>query len=347
MSSLATEAKDEQRGNSSTGGTSGKAAKYGTMARNSRLAAVRASTVRLNSTSTLYVEQTLSQPDNKSTIRSVARAVAQRISGSIQQMASGVKVHSTGARLSAGFGGAVSGAAAMAAGISNDEALQDMLRPSSPETTVFDEVAADSLKREIPTTGQVEYIIRHIFKTGQLSVDCNIIALVYIDRLLATGMSITVRNWRPILVIAMILASKVWDDLSMINEDFSTFLPFSLSELNKWEVKYLNALSFNVRVKASEYAKYYFDLRKTAITSKIQSSPGEVPLDSKAAHKLEALSASAQARFEALYGAVPDSSGSIYNLAALKINRIERSSSDISKTSGGAVKGTHGRSVLS
>ena len=109
---------------------------------------------------------------------------------------------------------------------------------------------------------KLSHVIRHIFKTGQLSVDCNIIALVYIDRLLAAGMPLTVRNWRPVLAISMILASKVWDDLSMINDDFSTFLPFSLAELNKWEVKYLNLLSFNVRVKASEYARFYFDLRE-------------------------------------------------------------------------------------
>ena len=152
----------------------------------------------------------------------------------------------------------------------------------------------------------------------------------------------------------------------MINDDFSTFLPFTLAELNKWEVKYLNSLSFNVRVKASEYARFYFNLREqqaagsggAAAAAAAGTGAGarradkaadaaSTPLNSKAAHKLEALSASAQARFEALYGAVPDSSGSIHNLAKMKIPRMQRSSSDMSKTGGGPVKKSTGRSVLS
>ena len=58
--------------------------KYGGLKKNPRLAAARASSVRINSTSTLYVRETLSQPDNKTTIGSVAEAVIQRMTESMK-----------------------------------------------------------------------------------------------------------------------------------------------------------------------------------------------------------------------------------------------------------------------
>jgi hypothetical protein len=394
---------------SATGAGRGKPNKYGMMKKNPRLAAARGAATVFNSTSSLYVSETLSQPNNKTTIRSVAEAVIRRMKQSMRNVAEARTSAATAAVETAAAAAAVSApsnraaaaaapvetAAAAAAAVSAPSnraatapvetaaaaaavsapsnraaaaptaALPERWRQPS-DHSIFDESAASAPPPVAPTPGQVEYVIRHIFKTGQLSVDCNIIALVYIDRLLATGMPLTVRNWRPVLAISMILASKVWDDLSMINDDFSTFLPFTLAELNKWEVKYLNSLSFNVRVKASEYARFYFNLREqqaagsggAAAAAAAGTGAGarradkaadaaSTPLNSKAAHKLEALSASAQARFEALYGAVPDSSGSIHNLAKMKIPRMQRSSSDMSKTGGGPVKKSTGRSVLS
>ena len=69
----------------------------------------------------------------------------------------------------------------------------------------------------------------------------------------------------------MILSSKVWDDLSMWNADFSQSCPpgvsFPLQRINELELAVLNALSFQVKVPASEYAKYYFLLRSMLIKS--------------------------------------------------------------------------------
>jgi hypothetical protein len=63
----------------------------------------------------------------------------------------------------------------------------------------------------------------------------------------------------------MVLSSKVWDDLSMWNADFSKIGPsgvtFSLRRTNELEVALLTALEYKVKVNASEYAKYYFLLR--------------------------------------------------------------------------------------
>eukprot|EP00948_MAST-09A_sp_MAST-9A-sp1_P001846 g1846.t1 len=75
-------------------------------------------------------------------------------------------------------------------------------------------------------------------------------------------MLLTPVNWQSLVFIAMVLASKVWDDLSMWNVDFSQVQPsFTLKRVNQLEVAFLTILDFNVRVTASQYAKYYFQLR--------------------------------------------------------------------------------------
>ncbi len=49
---------------------------------------------------------------------------------------------------------------------------------------------------------------------------------------------------------------------SMWNADFSTvFAEFNLKKINYWERMFLNQMNFNVTVKASQYADYYFRLR--------------------------------------------------------------------------------------
>lgn len=60
----------------------------------------------------------------------------------------------------------------------------------------------------------------------------------------------------------LVMASKVWDDLSMWNVDFSQICgSFTLKRINALELAMLNALEYVIRVPASEYAKYYFHLR--------------------------------------------------------------------------------------
>lgn len=48
----------------------------------------------------------------------------------------------------------------------------------------------------------------------------------------------------------------------MSNSDFAFIYPFFMTEqLNKLEKKFLELIQYNVTVKSSLYAKYYFELR--------------------------------------------------------------------------------------
>lgn len=122
--------------------------------------------------------------------------------------------------------------------------------------------------QSIPTLEAVTDFYRSIFVRSQMETECIIISLIYVERLIKKTkgeLRPQSDNWRSILFSCMVLASKVWDDLSMWNCDFSKIGPcgmtFSLQRTNELEIALLSALQYRVKVGASEYAKYYFLLR--------------------------------------------------------------------------------------
>jgi hypothetical protein len=138
-----------------------------------------------------------------------------------------------------------------------------------------------------------------------METDCIIMSLIYVERLVkVTDGQLRPRasNWRTLLFSCMILSSKVWDDLSMWNADFSQSCPagvsFPLKRINELELAVLHALGFQVKVPASEYAKYYFLLRSMLIKSGLAGDEIMTlsPLDVMGARRLQQVSA----QFESL-----------------------------------------------
>jgi len=100
----------------------------------------------------------------------------------------------------------------------------------------------------------------------------------------------------------MVLSSKVWDDMSVWNADFSQTCPngvlFTLKRINELEVALLSALQYKVKVTASEYAKYYFLMRSMLIKSGLVSDDvdSKSPLDVEGAKRLHQISAEYQSK---------------------------------------------------
>lgn len=88
-------------------------------------------------------------------------------------------------------------------------------------------------------------------------------ALVYVQRLLeCTGCLVNHWNWKRIVLITLILASKVWDDDSLENVHFPKVMrDVTLKQVNTLEKLFLDLVQYNLYIKGSEYAKYYFILR--------------------------------------------------------------------------------------
>ena len=93
-------------------------------------------------------------------------------------------------------------------------------------------------------------------------------------------------NWRPLVLCSLLVAQKVWDDRYLSNADFAFIYPFfTTEEINRLEQKFLELIQYNVTVKASLYAKYYYELR-TLYKDNEKEFP-LTPLSSVDAGKLE------------------------------------------------------------
>jgi hypothetical protein len=109
--------------------------------------------------------------------------------------------------------------------------------------------------------GSITHTLQWLFRVLQVEPQCAVGALVYLQRVVAAGVRLTERNYEPLLVGAVLLASKVWDDLSTVNVDFAAALPhYSLRSLARLEVLLLKHLDWRAGVSRSEYTRAYFDL---------------------------------------------------------------------------------------
>ncbi|XP_068565750.1 cyclin-Y isoform X2 [Cebidichthys violaceus] len=163
---------------------------------------------------------------------------------------------------------------------------------------IFDEKLHPLTKSEIPPDyekhdpeqKQIYRFVRTLFSAAQLTAECAIVTLVYLERLLTYAeIDISPANWKRIVLGAILLASKVWDDQAVWNVDYCQILKdITVEDMNELERQFLELMQFNINVPSSVYAKYYFDLRSMAEANNL-SFPLE-PLSREKAQKLEAIS---------------------------------------------------------
>ncbi|KAM9486220.1 cyclin-Y-like protein 1 isoform 1-T1 [Clarias gariepinus] len=171
-------------------------------------------------------------------------------------------------------------------------------RDSDRSLDIFDEKkhplsreqVPDDYSRTDPEHKLIYRFVRTLFSAAQLTAECAIVTLVYLERLLTYAeMDICPSNWKRIVLGAILLASKVWDDQAVWNVDYCQILKdITVEDMNEMERHFLELLQFNINVPASVYAKYYFDLRSLADDNNL-SFPLE-PLSNERAQKLEAIS---------------------------------------------------------
>ncbi|XP_046676539.1 cyclin-Y [Homalodisca vitripennis] len=206
-----------------------------------------------SSCSTIYLDDsTVSQPNLKNTVKCVSLAIYYHIK------------NRTSARHIDIF----------------DEKMHPLTRDGVP----------DDYNKHNPEHRQIYKFVRTLFNAAQLTAECAIITLVYLERLLTYAeVDITPASWKRIVLGAILLASKVWDDQAVWNVDYCQILKdITVEDMNELERQFLEMLQFNINVPSSVYAKYYFDLRTLAEANDL-AFPGE-PLSKERAQKLEAMS---------------------------------------------------------
>jgi len=186
---------------------------------------------KFNSTSSLYINSTITKPNTDEIIFCLAIVIHDRVHDDEESIANDKE-------------GAASAAALFPM---NDEPLFDHLDRTN----------------EVPSDDLIFKTIKMIFSTAAFSAECLIVALLYIERLRSSQKVPLLRsNWQPILLSAIVVAQKVWDDLALLNADFSLICSrYTVREINVFERRLLELLEYNLSVPASLYAAYYFELR--------------------------------------------------------------------------------------
>jgi hypothetical protein len=156
--------------------------------------------------------------------------------------------------------------------IFNDQSKCDESQKAYSFLRISNKSRKSSKLKPVPSLEEMTMFFCVIFKKAQMENDCVLMTLIYIERLMKQtngGVRPNANNWRSLIFSCMIMASKVWDDLSMWNKDFTKACPpgihYSLRRINELEVAVLSCLKYDVKVSASEYAKYYFLIRSMLI----------------------------------------------------------------------------------
>ncbi|XP_056594014.1 cyclin-Y isoform X2 [Triplophysa dalaica] len=191
---------------------------------------------------------------------------------------------------------------------------------------IFDEKLHPLSKSEVPSDydkhhpeqKQIYRFVRTLFSAAQLTAECAIVTLVYLERLLTYAeIDILPANWKRIVLGAILLASKVWDDQAVWNVDYCQILKdITVEDMNELERQFLELLQFNINVPSSVYAKYYFDLRSLSEANNL-SFPLE-PLSRDKAQKLEAISRLCDDKYKDLRKGAKKRSVSADNLTVVR-----------------------------
>lgn len=262
---------------------------------------------RRNSTGTIYIASTMSTLDNNSTIQCVCAVIRAHLIA----------------------------------------AAKENINPL-PQYDIFKDVGFSQPSNVymtnplllVPPLTTIQEFFTFIFNTTHLEHDCIIMALIYIERLIKeTRGKLCIRydNWRSIVFACLIMASKVWDDMSMWNIDFSQiFQSFDLNRVNSLELAVLEALKYNIKVSAGEYAKYYFHIRSNMVRlGLMKSEPNYIqPLNFQDAKKLqicteryEMLSTKPKRRHHSIHEVIlPTSTDSSSTICESKSEKVSSSS---------------------
>jgi len=118
-------------------------------------------------------------------------------------------------------------------------------------------------KYSTPTVREIFDFIKPVFQELYVQHECLVMMLIYIERLMrVTGVQITLENWRPIVYSALLIASKVWEDICISNIDFTWVYPcYPISSTNTLESLFANSLHWCLYISPEEYSDYYFYLK--------------------------------------------------------------------------------------
>eukprot|EP01098_Paradermamoeba_levis_P009536 TRINITY_DN3986_c0_g1_i1.p1 TRINITY_DN3986_c0_g1~~TRINITY_DN3986_c0_g1_i1.p1 ORF type:complete len:196 (+),score=18.27 TRINITY_DN3986_c0_g1_i1:178-765(+) len=110
----------------------------------------------------------------------------------------------------------------------------------------------------------IKSYLERIFKYSPCSVECFIIALIYIDRLIQNNQQfcLTSLNVHRILLTSVMLASKYFDDAFYNNSYYARVGGITPNEINMLELEFLFLINFSLNVTPETFNSYHSLLEK-------------------------------------------------------------------------------------
>lgn len=129
---------------------------------------------------------------------------------------------------------------------------------------VFDRVFNDEeIYSEIPEVEVIRDYVLDIIISCKMEKEILMASLVYLERvLIRNDYPLTMQNWRRLVIISLIIASKIWDDESFENHNFAkVFSTYETEDINEMERMFLERIDYDLEIPTVDYTKYYFVLR--------------------------------------------------------------------------------------
>jgi hypothetical protein len=120
------------------------------------------------------------------------------------------------------------------------------------------------------------------FKIARWSPECNVMALVLVSRLQHDGCAITWKNWNKLILVALLISQKMWDDVPLTNTDFPQLWkmcapkssPLIIKELTRMEVIFLQLINWQTNVSRAVYTQFFYELSALSLESKLGQASG-------------------------------------------------------------------------
>lgn len=119
-----------------------------------------------------------------------------------------------------------------------------------------------------PSVSIRDYLAR-IRRHFDCSIECYVLGLVYIDRIIKRHPNITISQLsnHRLLICSMMLATKFQDDLFHSNAYYAKVGGLPMEEFNKLETKMVQLLDYKLYISSKEFEMYHSILSKAAATA--------------------------------------------------------------------------------
>ena len=143
--------------------------------------------------------------------------------------------------------------------LGKERAIEEM-RAAAPTSTDDDGAGRPGI------SSTMQQYITTIVRQLELPNTCIVAALIYVERAVSNGrFLLSLQNWQPSLLAAFVVAAKLAFDEPVWNEDFAKALRISnvqVSQISRWEVDFLQLISYNSNVDLAQYATLCFQLQQ-------------------------------------------------------------------------------------